>query len=105
MITIKPYQYEEIKTYAKKIHEKIEFMVRNYSSFMARELDLGHDDKFAELILFDISEEIYSAHLELKEKNRVKDKSKIESNEDLEKLIDDFSSIIEQYKKRRRNNE
>jgi len=105
MITIKQYQYEEIDTYAKKIHSEVDKMVGNCSSYMAMDLGLVYQNKFAELILFKLSEDIYSDYLDEKEQNRVKDKSKIESNEDLEKLIDDFSSIIEQYKKKRGKNE
>lgn len=105
MITIKPYQYEEIKTYAKKIHSEVDKMVGNCSSYMAMDLGLVYQAKFEELILLEIYGKIYANYLDLRDKNRIKDEPKIESNEDLEKLIDDFSSIIEQYKKRRGNNE
>jgi hypothetical protein len=81
MITIKPYQYEDIKTYTHKIYLEVEKMVRNYSSYMAKDFGTEHADIFAELILFKLSEEVNFNSVQLGFKNDMKYKHKMENNE------------------------
>ena len=90
-------QYEDIEKYSRKIHFEIMKMVRNYSSFMAKELDSKYDDKFAELMLFKISGEISGNAFYLGKGNAVTNESK----NDLDNMMDKIISVFEQYKNNR----
>lgn len=90
MNNIKKYQYDDIEIYAARIYEEIEKMVRNYSSFMARDLDSNHQDKFQELMMFKISHELCGNAFYLGKSKSIPPKNEEEINSEIGNMINNF---------------